>query len=266
MLGAVRSVGTADPGGGGGGAGKKSGGGFGSLQADDSKLIGVMYDLKQSQSGKSTGRVSYYQVLSEFIEKRCDPDVLKGYFRSPPIYASHIFLPVMDADRGPAAFGLERKVAPSNWFIHYKGAFTPPNTGRFRFRAMADDTLVAMVDGRVVIDVSLDRANPGKWAAKGKNFRSGYEFTVGNWMELEAEKSYRLDLIVGERPGGQFKAYLLVEREGEADSSGNPVPRLFSVSDLSEMPENPDKVAVAPEPLVMAPRRSLRHLGNGGMF
>jgi hypothetical protein len=244
----------------GGGAG---GGGFGTTQADDLKLSGIMYDLKQTRSRKASGKVDYYAVLAAFVESRFNPDVLKNFYRSSSIYTSHIFLPNMDAAKGPEAFGMERKIEPSNWFIHYQGAFSPPQSGRFRFWAMADDTVIAAVDGKVVIDVSLDKANPGRWAAKVTNFRSRFKLTPGDWMDLEQEKSYRLDLIVGERPGGKFQAYLLVEKEGEKGPKGETVRRLFTTRPLPGIPENPENLEVAPEPLVMTPRRSLRHLGMG---
>lgn len=223
-----------------------------------------MYDLKQTRSRKPTGKVNYYAVIADFVESRFHPDAVKGFFRSHPIYTSHIFLPNMDAGRGPEAFGLEGKIAPSNWFIHYQGELCAPRSGRFRFWAMADDVLVAVLDGRVVIDVALDKANPGKWASKGKSFRTGYEFTAGDWMDLQEGKSYRLDLILGERPGGQFKAYLLIEREGEVDAKGGPARRLFTTVPLPALPANPDQVAVDPEPLVMSPRGGVRPLRGDG--
>ena len=242
-------------------SGGGTGGGFGTALADDLKLSGMMYDLKQTRSRKPSGKFDYYAVLADFVESRFNPEVLKNYYRSSSIYTSHIFLPNMDAAKGPEAFGMERKIEPSNWFIHYQGAFSPPQSGRFRFWAMADDTVIAAVDGRVVIDVSLDKANPGRWAAKAANFRSRFQLTPGDWMELDREKSYRLDLIVGERPGGKFQAYLLVEREGEKGAKGETVRRLFTTRPLPGIPENPENIEVAPEPLVMTPKRSLRHLG-----
>lgn len=263
--GVTSGLGGGSGGGSGAGADRGSdGGGFGSLVADDSKLSGIMYDLKQTRSRKRTEKVSYYDVIADFIESGFNPDVVKGFYRSSPIYTSHIFLPIMPAERGPEAFGLGQKIAPSNWFIHYNGVFTPPHAGRYRFWAMADDTLVAVVDDKVMIDVSLDRSNPGKWAAKAKNFRSGYEFTAGEWMELGEGRTYRLDLIVGERPGGKFKAYLLVEREGEKDAEGKPILRLFVTKPMQGIPDNPDKIQVAPEPLVMPARRSVGNSWRGG--
>jgi hypothetical protein len=36
---------------------------------------------------------------------------------------------------------------------------------------------------------------------------------TGDWFTLNAGQSYPIDILIGERPGGQFNAYLLIQQK-----------------------------------------------------
>jgi hypothetical protein len=80
------------------------------LSADDSvfvhttmgeaALVGIMYDLKQDQSRHPTAENSntYFDVVTEFLKKDWDEEVLNHYYRvSNPVYTTQIFIPNMSA-------------------------------------------------------------------------------------------------------------------------------------------------------------------------
>ncbi|MGI9113762.1 MAG: hypothetical protein ACR2FX_01795 [Chthoniobacterales bacterium] len=57
----------------------------------------------------------------------------------------------------------------------------------------------------------------------------------GEPVQVNAGQSYPLDIITGEWPGGDFKVFLLLEKDGvnyDKDSKGNPILRRSRVSTL----------------------------------
>src|SRR5277367_6000387 len=105
---------------------------FGSSQESEAALIGVLYDLKQTQDHQSTNvdPETYTTVMDEFLSKGWDEKVLNRYYRvSHPLYTTQIFIPNMNADKAPDAFGAQKTVKPSRWVIHYKGQISPPSAG-----------------------------------------------------------------------------------------------------------------------------------------
>ncbi len=53
---------------------------------------------------------------------------------------------------------------------------------------------------------------------------------AGDWMPFGPDQVADLDVIIGERPGGQFNAFLMVEKQGETypkDSRGRPIFPIF---------------------------------------
>ena len=78
--------------------------------------------------------------------------MLNRYYRfSKPLYTTQIFIPDMNANEGPKAFGAEKLVKPSRWVIHYKGQVSAPEPGTYRFWGIADDVMAAAVNGKTVL-------------------------------------------------------------------------------------------------------------------
>ncbi|MFZ4777343.1 MAG: hypothetical protein ACOYM3_18400 [Terrimicrobiaceae bacterium] len=109
---------------------------FGSRQVSESALIGILYDLKQSQEKEPIhmDTETYGEIVDEFLSKGWDESVLNRYFRAArPLYTTQIFIPLINADAAPRAFGVEKIVKPSFWLIHYKGQVVAPCDGTWRF-------------------------------------------------------------------------------------------------------------------------------------
>ncbi|GAB4241054.1 MAG: hypothetical protein OHK005_03680 [Candidatus Methylacidiphilales bacterium] len=56
----------------------------------------------------------------------------------------------------------------------------------------------------------------------------------GDWFEAQSNEILDLDIIVGERPGGEFGAYLFWQQDGvvyEKHPSGHIIPAPFQLSE-----------------------------------
>ncbi len=217
-------------------------------------LVGTFYDLKQEKFLKPSGVThdSYPEVLSKFVNGAWNPVVLQRFFASPaPLYATQFFIPKIDANEGPKAFNLAGRVQPSLWVIHYKGKVIAPDTGTYRFVGMADDVLVVKFNGRVVLDCGTTNPSGRKpqkfYASEGLNAELMKKFDwykglgVGDTFQVQAGSAYDMEVLLGEWPGGEFKAYLLIEKEGvehRKDAKGNPLLPIFKVSEGQPIASN----------------------------
>ena len=205
-------------------------------------LVGRFYDLKQTKDKKPSGLddKGYSDELHRFVSSGWNESHIAKYFVGPnPLYTTQIFIPKMDADRGPHAFQLTG-VQPKMWVIHYKGNVIPPEGGNFRFVGMADDVLVVRFNGRNVLDCGSNRPSgkePSKYyASDGLRLDKKMDWYkglgVGDWFQVQGGNSYDMQVLIGEWPGGDFKAWLLLEKEGaeyEKDKSGNPILPVFKL-------------------------------------
>jgi hypothetical protein len=190
---------------------------FGEKQAGTNGLIGIIYDLKQTQKNQPSGvdPANYFAVVREFLTKGWDEAVLNRYFRAAsPLYTTQIFIPEMGAGAAPKAFGMEGVIKPSVWVLHYKGQVTPPEDGVYRFLCFSDDFMTVGVNGKTVCEGSLGlsfwKSSEKKRGPKTGNNSLAY----GDWVEMKKDQPIDLDVLVGERPGGVFYAFLLYERKG----------------------------------------------------
>lgn len=213
---------------------------FGEAVESEAALMGVLYDLKQTQNRQPTqvNPQTYSSVVDSFLSKNWDESILDAYYRvSKPLYTTQIFVPNMPANAAPRAFGAEKTVKPSRWIIHYKGQVSPPSAGVYRFWGCADDILAVAVDGKTVLvsgrpdlrmpNVTWKSSQPDGGQAAHDKLRAG------DWMEIKAGEIIDLDVIIGERPGGEFNAFLMVEKQGEnyaRDRRNNPILPIFQVA------------------------------------
>jgi hypothetical protein len=61
------------------------------------------------------------------------------------------------------------------------------------------------------------------------------KFACGDWVTLQEGQVYEMDVLIGEHPGGEFGAWLLVERKDfsyERTATGSPLLPLFRVSNV----------------------------------
>jgi len=190
---------------------------FGRKEQSEAALIGILYDFKQTQKRQPTGikQNEYIGIVEEFLAKDWSESVLNRYFRATrPLYTTQIFIPLMSAGQAPKAFEMEKVIKPSAWVIYYKGQVSPPEDGVYRFIGYADDLLAVAVNGKTVcvgarMDFKTWKA-PEKPSLKAANGM----LTFGDWIPLKKGEPVDLDVLVGERPGGSFCAFLMYEKQG----------------------------------------------------
>ncbi len=212
---------------------------FGMTQMIRGGLTGTFYDLKQDPQGKPTqmnpGK-PYLEAVSSF-SSRFDESILRKYYSCPnPLHAPQIFIPMMRAAVAPAAFQVENQVKPAMWLILYKGTFAAPQTGTYRLVGYADDVMIVNVDGRVVLDGcrrdTKIASNFKPYQYIGKHHLSNGEAVYGTWLHLNEGQNHDIQILVGERPGGGFAAFLLVQQKGvdyQNDTDGRPILPIFKL-------------------------------------
>ncbi len=218
---------------------------FGKETTSQAALMGILYDLKQTQRHAPTGVDvnSYGTVLDEFLSKGFDESILNQYYRtSKPLYTTQIYIPVMSASQAPKAFNVEKIVKPSRWVIHYKAQVLPPEDGTYRFVGYADDVIFVAVNGKIVLNGSrltftrLLKKTTWQPSEQIANYPSGNShLTAGDWIPLTANQPIDLDILIGEHPGGQFCAFLLYEKQGASypvstGAKPHPILPLFQVA------------------------------------
>ena len=215
---------------------------FGFRGSGGGGLIGSMYDLKQNRARKPTkigegGAQTplYTEEVKKIAKSGFHEGGLSGFFKAPQVLSSSQFLiPVMDANEGPKAYGVEKDVQPGRWVAIYRGRVSPPKSGTYRFVGAADDVILVRVGGRLVLDGSLVASSEfqpdGVYHLDyGANHARG-GFVKGKAVHCDAGQFYDMEVLIGERPGGLFYVVLLVEEEGveyKKDGSGNPILPLF---------------------------------------
>lgn len=196
---------------------------FGRSERKGATLIGIFYDLKQTQQREPIPEFArrYSTSIDEFVVAGFDEALLNRFFRAAlPLYTTQLAIPMMNANGAPKAFGVEGMVKPSYWVVHYKGQVAPPADGTYRFVGNFDDLLLVAINRKVVLDGSRpDTRFPRlAWkepADKGPRVAANELSRYGDWVELKAGKPVDIDIIIGERPGGQFHGVILYEKKGE---------------------------------------------------
>ncbi|MEN8255355.1 MAG: hypothetical protein ABFR33_07790 [Verrucomicrobiota bacterium] len=222
---------------------------FGGGQSIGNDFIGTFYDFKRDRQGRDramdTG--TFQQKVAKFVRGGWKTSDLARYYRSPKtLYATSFMMPPIPSLLAPAAFG-EADTAAYCWLVHYKGQFVHPTGGRFRFRGRADDILLVRVDGKVVLNGSIpdngimfiysnwqNSTSESQKHCMGNSYRGNRKAEVGNWITLEPGVPLEMEVIMGEVPGGEFSAMLVVEEEGaeyERNRQGGPILPMFTTAE-----------------------------------
>jgi len=208
-------------------------------------LVGKFYDLKQFKNqnpSKLDEQKGYPGEIAKFVNSGWNEANLQKYFVAPhPLYTTQIFIPKINAVQGPRAVGLG--VQPKMWVIHYKGTVVPTESGTFRFVGVADDVLIVRFNGRVVLDCgSMNPTGHGPqkfYTTAGLQIekRQGMEWYKGlgrgEPFQVNGGESYPMEVLIGEWSGIDFKAWLLIEKDGvqyEKDANGNPILPVFKLA------------------------------------
>ena len=210
-------------------------------------LVGKFYDLKQlknRQPSKLDEQNGYAGEIAKFVNSGFNEANLEKYFVGPnPLFTTQIFIPKINSEQGPQAFGLGGQVQPKMWVVVYRGNVVPTESGTFRFVGVCDDILVVRFNGRVVLDsgsmIPSGHAPQKFYAGDGLKIenRKGMEWYKGSGrgepFQVTGGQSYPMEVMIGEWPGGDFKAWLQIEKEGveyEKDSKGVPILPIFKLA------------------------------------
>lgn len=192
---------------------------FGSAEATGEALIGIFYDLKQSQTREPV-QADYMRTIGDYLNSGWDENVLSRFFRvTRPIYTTQVFIPNMGAGGAPQAFHVEKVVRPQQWIVVYKGQVSPPEDGTYRFVGIADDYLAVAVNGKTcLVSPFAQWPNYSRWKEPEPDkpavqVPSG-KLRHGDWFTCRREEIIDLDILVGEYPGTAFGAWLLIEKQG----------------------------------------------------
>ncbi|GAA5117697.1 hypothetical protein JIN84_17005 [Luteolibacter yonseiensis] len=241
---------------------------FGMITAERGALVGTFYDFKQTKSGKPNEMTvdKVREILQEITRRGLKESAFNDYFRAPrQLYQTKFLVPTMPAEGAPAAFEVEKEVQPKMWAVVYRGAVQAPKTGKFRFVGAGDDVLVVRFNSRPVFDFGYTIAGIGRNLPKEiaetsesseieKNLKKEtpmklpltlykYENTptlnrdiggvaVGPEFSVEEGKTYPVEILISEIPGGLFSMALMIEEVGvtyEKDPAGFPILPLFRI-------------------------------------
>jgi len=213
---------------------------FGFDECARGDLTGTLYDLKRNGANQARA-VDFTRDLRGLVEARFSSKALKQFYRVPkPLYLSHLLQPYIPAEQGPEAFGVGKLMEPRQWIVHYTGQFQCLMAGRYRFVGDFDDILLVFVNGRLVLEAGWGEP-VSDWRPQ-ENVGTDLCYTThplvyGDWVELLPLKPTRIDIVIGENPGGWMGGLLLVEQEGRTyrrDAAGRAVLPLFALQPLTE--------------------------------
>ena len=151
--------------------------------------------------------------MDDFFSQNWDEKILQRFYQARDTVVTYqVFIPMIPANKAPEAFGVEKEVKPSHWIVHYKGTVTAPKDGSYRFLGAADDTLAVRFDGQNVLLANLQKlaSEPLFKDPKAPSNRDNGLY-VGKWIQMERGKSYPIEILISEMPGGSFGAVLLIE-------------------------------------------------------
>ncbi len=205
---------------------------------------GAKTPIAPAQEGGRPNMALVSGVYHEFT-KNWSKGVLEKYYKSPTqLYASNFYLPNCDAKYGPQAYQCDpRRVKPSGWVAVYRGNVKAPKSGKFRFVGTGDDVLCVRFNKKMVLEAGWaipskhqegrDSHTTGssqdyqKAIREGKDpDHKGYEYvalpagwewnnigglSAGTEFEVQEGKTYPIEIMISEGPGGKFGFALLIE-------------------------------------------------------
>ena len=211
----------------------------------EGRFYSAAYDRSMKKS--NVGSDSFVNNIRRFMELDWNPMVFAPYYRAPQkLYATHFFIPSMNSEFGPSYFGMPSgpDFDPYLWCAHYKGKIANKKGGRFRFWGISDDLLLVRVNGTLVLNASWGGNRSGyfpEWERQEEDFKYNMGFgsaAIGLWFELEPGVPVEMQVLIGEIPGGNFCARLVVEKEGEdypKNRDGMPVLPVFKTAKIPDV-------------------------------
>lgn len=212
---------------------------FGAASGAGGDLIGTLYDFKRTPSGKAR-ELNFPQNIRSILDRGFSSRAFRDFFTVPkPIYFNYLLMNKISASEGPKAFGAEEYMEPSQFIIHYHGEIQAPASGNYRFVGEFDDILLVLIDGKVVLEAGwgqkVSEWQPIEFVNQHACY-TGHPLVYGSWVEFSAAKPRRIDMIIGEEPGGYIGGLLMIQREGihyQTVENGRPLLPLFTVQPLT---------------------------------
>jgi len=197
---------------------------FGYKGPNPGTLEARLIELKRDSTGKPFKDTYMTFVKKRILEFTSGIWVLsrlteKYYVADKKLYASYWIIPNGPAGKAPKAFGVEKEIRPTSIAALYQGPYTPTEDMEMRFCGVADDVLIVRLNSQIVLDGSVE---PGY--AEGSHYQKNgigpvlADFTrnvrYGDWIQLEAGKTYDLKILLAEVPGGLFGCFLFYQVKG----------------------------------------------------
>ena len=202
---------------------------------------------------EAPGRIETMRILNEFSKGWNAGVLSKYYQSPTKLYASNFMLPgTVSAGYAPICYQCQDKVKPSAWVAVYRGKVKAPSSGTFRFVGTGDDVLMVRFNNQTVLEAgwSIPSAFDGSDKATtlgsisagggGKEYHQavkdgkdathrGYEFitmnginkwnneleglTAGSEFTVQEGKTYPIEILISEVPGGFFGFALLIQKK-----------------------------------------------------
>ena len=200
-----------------------------------------------SASGLDTG--AFEKRILQFIHEDWDPGVLRDFYKSPkPLNTTSIFIPIIKAEDGPKAFGVENEVKPNEYVVWYKVKAAPPEDGTYRFVGTADDILFVRVNHKTVLDgtdYGIDKdLRKLETSIEMTNFNPTFPNNGEFWISLPFHASpadpVDIDILIGEQPGGRSDYFLYIQKDDEEykkQSNGSPLLPIFQLDAKPVVPK-----------------------------
>lgn len=186
------------------------------------KLQGRFYDYKLDKNGdRATKRYESGQPYDEFSAgaEWGVPSSSEPYSPNVDLFLRTVlFEGVQDVDAGKA-FDVP-DTQPGLWLAHYYGEVEAIRSGKYRLGGWGDNYLGIGLNGEMILDAcdtsQLSRTTAKISVSKGYNVpgKGSCNTFVGPVFELERGRTYRIDIIMGDR-GGIFTAGAFVLKDGE---------------------------------------------------
>ncbi|QIF06050.1 hypothetical protein G5S37_12165 [Roseimicrobium sp. ORNL1] len=227
-------------------------------------LPGAFYDMKQDRERKAlpySGTFpDYIEVINRAASRRFSPTVLRDYYKAKQeVSFTYLMVPNMAAQEGPKCFNVEKEVEPRGWFVHYSGMVSPPKPGTYRFVGFFDDLLIVYINNKPVLDgswVPMAGVGEGKYddeirqEFKGPPVAGNRTAYFGKWVKMH--EPVKLDIVVGETPGGRVGGLLMVQDKNgkyEERADGTPILPIFTttkleIDDMKRLEDDPYAKAV----------------------
>jgi hypothetical protein len=229
------------------GGGTSGGGGpvsiFG-FHGNGAGLNGTFYDYKMNQvyqPVKGMDANVFATIVKNVLPTSGTWHPEKPYVHFTPatkLRGKYFMVPAIQSEEAGAAFQSPRS-GPGLWLAVYRGSFSSPVSGTFRFVGFGDNVMVVKLDNSNVLDASDHNYTGARHEELGNISFPNKDATplyAGEWFQLTANETRSIAVAVGDE-GGIFCAGLFIQpKETPYVQGDRGVPKLplFVLGTLTE--------------------------------